>query len=152
MRKAPSAVLLSVLVPLATALPVVSLPAPAPRPVTPEVRAEPLRGVDRALLGTPSAQRSLRAASAEMSTPGRPEVLVSRSGVAEFDLLGVTWRRTSGDRALRRTRQDRATVTDGAKDAGGDVVTDAPVCLRIGRPGAPLDPVQTPCPAGFAKT
>jgi len=94
MRKAPSAVLLSVLVPLATALPVVSLPAAAPRPVTPEVRAEALRGVDPALLRTASARRSLRAASAEVSTPGRPEVLVSRTGVAEFDLLGVTWRRT----------------------------------------------------------
>jgi hypothetical protein len=51
MRKAPSAVLLSVLVPLATAVPVVSLPAAAPRPVAPEVRAEALRGVDPALLG-----------------------------------------------------------------------------------------------------
>ena len=99
MRKAPSAVLLSVLVPLATALPVVSLPAAAPRPVSPEVRAEALRGVDQALLGTPTARRSLRAASAEVSTPGRPEVLVSRTGVDEFDLLGVTWRRTAIDGA-----------------------------------------------------
>ena len=58
MRKAPSALLLSVLVPLAGAVPVVSLPQAAPRPVTPEVRSQPLTGVDLSALGRTTARRS----------------------------------------------------------------------------------------------
>lgn len=104
MRKARSAALLSVLVPLATVVPVVSMPQASPRPVTPEVRRAALTGVDVSAVGQHGVRRSLHAATAARSaepsadrgrTPGRPEVLVSRQGLSEFSMLGVTWRRTS---------------------------------------------------------
>ena len=104
MRKAPSAVLLSVLVPLATVVPVVSLPQAGPRPVTPEVRSVPLSGVQTSAVGATAVRRSLLSSAAARSvTPpaeqgrpaGRPEVLASRTGLARFDLLGVTWRQTT---------------------------------------------------------
>ncbi len=102
MRTAPSAVLLSVLMPLAVvALPVVSLPQASPHAVAPELRSDRLRGVqlDRvpggALRGSARASFQARqeaAPSARGAAPGRPEVLVTRTGVPSFDLLGVTWR------------------------------------------------------------
>ena len=121
-RPVGSVALLSLLVPLATALPVLSLPRAAAHPVTPEVRSQNLRGVEPGSRGAEVARSSSRLASrtwAATSTgaglargPGRPEVLVSRTGLAEFDLLGVTWRRTAGgaDAALTvlvRTHGDR---------------------------------------------
>jgi hypothetical protein len=102
MRKAPSFLLLSLAVPALTALPVLSPPVAKPRPVTPEVRAVALAGVDDASLRT-----SAGAASAEVSSEARSEVLApSRRGRApsrpavftkarsapHFELLGVTWR------------------------------------------------------------
>ncbi|MGH8892330.1 MAG: peptidoglycan recognition protein family protein [Actinomycetes bacterium] len=104
MPKARSAVLLSVLVPLATALPVVTMPQAAPRPVTPEVRHLALSGVDLSGVGRTSVRRSLNAstdaraavaATRRGRAAGAPEVLVSRRALAEFSLLGVTWRRTT---------------------------------------------------------
>jgi len=109
MRKAPSAVLLSVLVPLAGVVPVVSLPQAGPRPVTPEVRSVPLSGVQLSGVGATTVRRSLLSSTAarsfapraEQGEPaGRPEVLVSRSGLARFDLLGVTWRQTTPEPRL----------------------------------------------------
>ena len=104
MRKAPSAVLLSVLVPMATVVPVVSLPQAAPRPVAPEVRSAKLSGVDLTGLSRAETARSFRASARARAeaprdeqgrVPGRPDVLVSRTGVAPFDLLGVTWRQSA---------------------------------------------------------
>jgi hypothetical protein len=120
-RPAGSVALLSLLVPLATALPVVSLPHAAAHPVTPEVRSQALRGVAAGAHGAELARSSSglagRAWAAEAaggtSGPGRPEVLVTRTGLAEFDLLGVTWRRTAPGRpdpaltVLVRTHGDR---------------------------------------------
>jgi hypothetical protein len=109
MRKARSAALLSVLVPLATAVPVVSLPQAPPRPVTPEVRSAPLTGVNLTAVGRAAAAKSFQASaeardearrSERGRAPGRPEVLVARTGVESFRLLGVTWRRTAPAPAL----------------------------------------------------
>ncbi len=99
MRRAPSAVLLSVLVPLGLVVPVASAPHAAATPVTPEVRSQPLHGVAAgggALRGS---------AKATFAAAGRPEVLVRRTRLASFDLLGVTWRagRTADLRVLART-------------------------------------------------
>ena len=118
MRKAPSALLLSVLVPLAGAVPVLSAPTPQPRPVVSEVRSQPLRGVDRAV--TPAALRRsadtakqfrAQAAAADRGTrpTGRPEVLSSRTGLATFNLLGVTWRRTTPEPKLTILVRTRST-------------------------------------------
>ena len=123
-RPAGSVALLSLLVPLATALPVVSLPHASAHPVTPEVRSQALRGVQAGAHGTQVARSSSRLAGRTWASeasegargasgPGRPEVLVSRTGLAEFDLLGVTWRRTAPGRpdpaltVLVRTHGDR---------------------------------------------
>ena len=104
MRTAPSAVLLSVLVPLGVVVPVAGLPHAAPHPVAPEVRSHALRGVAVGSAGTAGQavlRTSLRAsfqARAESApadrgaVPGRPDVFVTRTGVAGFDLLGVTWK------------------------------------------------------------
>jgi len=106
MRSAPSAVLLSVLTPLAVvALPVVSAPHPAPHPVHSTVRSQALHGVELAAVGSRAVQGSARAAfqafqatgqqAAPGRTVGRPDVLVTRTHVASFDLLGVTWHRAT---------------------------------------------------------
>jgi hypothetical protein len=89
MRRAPSAVLLSVLVPLGVVVPVVSMPHASAHPVAPEFRSQPLHGVQAA--GTGAVRSSSRAT---FSSAGRPEVLVTRTGLDSFDLLGVTWART----------------------------------------------------------
>jgi hypothetical protein len=103
MRRARSATLLSILVPLTGVVPVVSLPHAAPRPVSSEVRSVPLTGVDLGV-GRGTLRRSLAASTrARAEAPaqtrgrpaGRPEVLVSRRGLDEFSLLGVTWRAAS---------------------------------------------------------
>jgi N-acetylmuramoyl-L-alanine amidase-like protein len=105
-RPVGSVALLSLLVPLATVLPVVSLPHASAHPVTPEVRSHALRGVEAGGRGAEAARSSSRLAARSWaaapagaanngSGPGQPEVLVSRTGLAEFDLLGVTWRRTA---------------------------------------------------------
>jgi hypothetical protein len=70
MRKAPSFLLLSVAVPALTALPVLSPPVAKPQPVTPEVRAVALAGVDDASL-----RSSAGAASEEVSAEARADVL-----------------------------------------------------------------------------
>ena len=87
MRTAPSAVLLSVLVPLAVvALPVVSAPHAGPAPGAPEVRSQPLHGVELAAVGPGRVRGSARAAFAAQARrggagPQRPAgVLVSRAG------------------------------------------------------------------------
>jgi hypothetical protein len=101
MRRAPSAVLLSVLVPLGVVAPVASLPHAAPHPVAPQVRSQALRGVE--LGATPAgALRSSRTASFQAraesapadrgAAPGRPDVFVTRTDLPSFDLLGVTWK------------------------------------------------------------
>jgi hypothetical protein len=109
MPKARSAALLSVLVPLTTVVPVASMPKAEPRPVTPEVRSQALTGVNLAAVGPDAAARSFRAAADARSeaprseqgrAPGRPEVLVSRTRVEPFQLLGVTWRPTERDTDL----------------------------------------------------
>ncbi len=102
MRKAPSFLLLSVAVPALSALPVLSPPVAKPQPVTPEVRAVALAGVD-----DPSLRSSAGAASEEVSAearadvlaphqrgraPSRPAVFTKARGTADFELLGVTWR------------------------------------------------------------
>src|SRR5689334_18544476 len=87
MRRAPSAVLLSVLVPLGVVVPVASVPHASAHPVAPEVRSQPLHGVQS--VGAASLRGSSRATFA---AAGRPEVLVTRTGLASFDLLGVTWK------------------------------------------------------------
>ena len=98
MRRARSAALLSILVPLTGVVPVVSLPQASPRPVTPEVRSVALSGLDlsparatvRRSLGP--ATRALAEAAPRARGAGRPEVFASRRGLDEFSLLGVTWR------------------------------------------------------------
>ena len=98
MRRARSAALLSILVPLTGVVPVVSLPQASPRPVTPEVRSVALSGLDqsparatvRRSLG--AATRALAEAAPRARGAGRPEVFASRRGLDEFSLLGVTWR------------------------------------------------------------
>ena len=138
MRTAPSAVLLSVLMPVAVvALPVASLPHAAPHAVAPEFRSDPLRGVqlDRVPGGAVrgSARASFQARqeavpSARGAAPGRPEVLVTRTGVPSFDLLGVTWRagttadltvlvRTHGDSGWSRWTALDATPAPDAREA-----------------------------------
>lgn len=109
MRKAPAVIVLGLAVPALSALPVVTAPHASARPVTPEVRAAALHGVDGAVLhaaaGRASAQVSDRAwrAGATPAAAKRtfgtaaaatdlPAVLVSRRHVAPFQLLGVTWR------------------------------------------------------------
>ena len=63
MRTAPSAVLLSVLTPLAVvALPVVGTPHPAPHPVHSQVRSQALHGVELAAVGSRVVRGSARAA------------------------------------------------------------------------------------------
>ena len=102
MRRAPSALLLSVLVPLGVVVPVASVPHAAPHPVAPEVRSQALRGVQLGTggVGAAAVRTSLQAsfqARADSApadrgaAPGRPDVFVTRTGVATFDLLGVTW-------------------------------------------------------------
>ena len=87
MRRAPSAVLLSVLVPLGLVVPVAGAPHASAHPVAPEVRSQPLRGVQTT--GSAALRPSSRAT---FSAAGRPEVLVKRTRLASFDLLGVTWK------------------------------------------------------------
>ena len=84
MRKARTALLLSVLVPLAGAVPVITPPAAVARAVTPEVRSQALKGVDR--VGV--VRRSLLGKG-----EGKPEVQVSRTRLAPFKMLGITWQR-----------------------------------------------------------
>jgi hypothetical protein len=86
MRRAPSAVLLSVLVPLGLVVPVASLPHASAHPVAPEVRSQPLHGVQAGAAALRGSSRATFAAA------GRPEVLVTRTRLASFDLLGVTWK------------------------------------------------------------
>ncbi len=87
MRRAPSAVLLTVLVPLGLVVPVASVPHARAHAVAPEVRSQPLHGVQA--VGGSALRGSARATFA---AAGRPEVLVTRTGLDSFDLLGVTWR------------------------------------------------------------
>lgn len=128
MRKTPSALLLSVLLPLVGAVPVISPPQAAARPVAPEVRSQPLRGVDAKVATASAARRTFGAA-------GRPEVLAERTGLAPFDLLGVTWRAT--------TPAPQLAVSVRTHDAAGwtgwteldPAVAPAPAEARGARPG-----------------
>jgi hypothetical protein len=102
MRKVPSIILLSAVVPALSALPVVTPPAAKPQPVTPEVRAVDVTGVDEASLrsavGAQSKQASAEARADVLATdqrgapPSRPAVFTKPRGAADFELLGVTWR------------------------------------------------------------
>ncbi len=100
MRKAPSALLLSVLVPMAGAVPVITPVQAAPRPVAPQVRSAALTGVDlgasrgtvRRSFAAADQARGAAAASDRGRPAGPPEVFVTRTGVASFDLVGVTWK------------------------------------------------------------
>jgi hypothetical protein len=129
MRRAPSAVLLSVLVPLGLVLPVASAPHASAHPVAPEVRSQPLHGVHTA--GTAGLRGSARATFA---SAGRPEVLVRRTGLAPFDLLGVTWKAgsTADLDVLARTHGDR-----GWSEWTTLEITDTPSTreARTARPG-----------------
>jgi hypothetical protein len=91
MRRAPSAVLLSVLVPLGVVVPVVSAPHASAHPVAPQLRSQALHGVDRSALGSTAGRASFLAAGSSRT----PAVLVATTHVARFDLLGVTWSRHS---------------------------------------------------------
>ncbi|MBA2769076.1 MAG: peptidoglycan recognition protein, partial [Sporichthyaceae bacterium] len=143
MRKAPSALLLSVLVPLAGAVPVLTPPQAAPRPVAPEVRSHALRGVElgvdrearRASFAVSSSARAAAPPVDEGRPAGRPEVLVSRRQVATFDLLGVTWQATSPEPDLTvvvRTHTDRGWSPWTALDPA---VAPRPEEARAARPG-----------------
>jgi hypothetical protein len=101
MRKAPSFLLLSVAVPALTALPVLSPPAAKPQPVTPEVRAVALAGVDDPSLRSAGAASEKVSAEARAAVtarhqrgkaPSRPAVFTKARETAGFELLGVTWR------------------------------------------------------------
>ena len=112
MRKAPTVLLLGLVVPALTALPVVSAPAPTPHPVTPEVRSATLAGVDATLEHSSAGARSRSIATAAWRSSAsptarttfgpvtgpmaeavsRPAVLASARHTATFSLLGVTWR------------------------------------------------------------
>jgi hypothetical protein len=110
MRKAPTVLLLGLAVPALSALPVLSAPAPKPRPVTPHVQSATLTGVDSRVLasaaGSTSRAVALRAWQASASSPSRtsfgpsqqsasrPAVLASAHSTKTFSLLGVTWRAT----------------------------------------------------------
>jgi hypothetical protein len=101
MRPAPPAVLLSLLVPMAVfVVPVATVPHTAPHAVAAEFRSQSLRGVQLSDVGVAAVRGSLRASflargedapSARGAAPGRPDVLVTRTHLASFDLLGVTW-------------------------------------------------------------
>jgi hypothetical protein len=115
MRKARSVVLLGLVVPALSALPVVAAPQAQARPVVPLVRAVALTGVDtsalRATAGTRSgavardAWRESRGAAGPAApspdrrgfaaSPSRPVVLTKPTATKPFELLGVTWRTTS---------------------------------------------------------
>jgi len=102
MRKAPSILLLSAAVPALSALPVLSPPAAKPEPVTPEVHAVAVVGVDENALDTSVGEQSkevsadardaVLVADQRGRTPGRPAVFTKARGAADFELLGVTWR------------------------------------------------------------
>ena len=144
MRKAPSAFLLSVLVPLAWAVPVLSPPAAQARPVTPEVRAQPLRGVDLDALAPGAARRSFTAsvsahegaAPADRGRrPGRPDVLVSRTGLAPFSLLGITWRRSAVEPDLTVLVRTHSAAGWAEWTALDPAVAPRPEEARTARPG-----------------
>lgn len=101
MRKAPVAILVSVLVPAVLALPVTARPTPKPRPVEPKVASLPLAGIDAA------------AARAAGSTgdAGHLAVLTPERQTERFALLGVTWR--TGVRASGRVDVKVRTRTAG---------------------------------------
>ena len=145
MRTAPPAVLLSVLVPLGViALPVVSLPHAAPHAVAPEFRSHALRGValdsvpGKALRSSNRVSLQARAdgpRAARGAAPGRPEVLVTRTGVPSFDLLGVTWRaqaKPADLTVLVRTHRDSGWTRWTALDT---TATPGPREARTARPG-----------------
>jgi hypothetical protein len=156
MPKARSVALLSVLVPLATVVPVLRLPAAEPRPVTPDVRSHQLSGVERSGAGSGGVARSFAAAEkARASAPthqrgratGRPEVLVSRTGVAPFKLLGVTWRaarRAADLTVLVRTHGDDGWTGWTALDPA---ITPRPTEARSARPGT--EPLWTGTSDGY---
>ena len=121
MRKARTAFLLSIVVPLAGALPVITPPSAVARAVTPEVRSYALRGVEPSD-GARSLRRSLTVArQARAAVPmadqgqeaGEPEVLASRTGVEPFKLLGVTWRGGSAAEKRKLTVLVRTHSDDG---------------------------------------
>jgi hypothetical protein len=129
MRRAPSAVLLSVLLPLWLVVPVAGVPHASAHAVAPEVRSQPLHGVQA--VGGAALRGSSRVTFA---AAGRPEVLVTRTGLASFDLLGVTWRagRTADLDVLVRTHGGHGWSEWTALD-----VTDTPSTreARTARPG-----------------
>jgi hypothetical protein len=108
MRKAPSFLLLSLVVPALSALPVITPPVPKPRPVAPEVHAVAVAGVDDAALRTAAGRASKKVSADARSdilapqqrgrAPSRPAVFTKARGTANFELLGVTWpARTAAD-------------------------------------------------------
>jgi len=118
MRKVPSIILLSAVVPALSALPVIAPPAAKPQPVTPEVRAVVVGGVDDASLRTAAgaeskeasaeARAELQASDQRGDPPARPAVFTKASDAADFELLGVTWRAgsTADLTVLVRTHND----------------------------------------------
>ncbi|MDQ1627677.1 MAG: hypothetical protein QOI54_1421 [Actinomycetota bacterium] len=109
MRKASTILALGLAAPALSALPVLTAPAASAHPVAPEVRNRLLSGVAEGLLGSPAAargsavaRRAWQAAGGRSATrpsgppssapAARPAVLAAATGVAPFDLVGVTWR------------------------------------------------------------
>jgi N-acetylmuramoyl-L-alanine amidase-like protein len=102
MRKAPAVLLLGLAVPALSALPVLSPPAPTPKPVAPEVRAAAVAGVDEAALRSTAGRQSKQASAAARTalwdasrrgrSPDRPAVFTGARHTKSFELLGATWR------------------------------------------------------------
>ena len=160
------------------ALPVASLPHAAPHagragvPVARRCAASQLdRGARRRRCGSssrvvvPGPRTTLRP-PARGAAPGRPEVLVTRTGVPSFDLLGVTWRAGTEPADLTvlvRTHGDagwtRWTALDADADPGRPRGPHRPARHRaaVGRrrrrlPGAGRRPPRDRCRAGCGST
>lgn len=103
--------------PVALALPVVSRPAAAPRPVAPKVSEHAVRGVDAA------SARSIPGFGVTYGpAASRPLALTAPVRTSTFSALGVTWDAGSGDEAdvVARVRQDGAWSPWHVLDAGSD--------------------------------
>lgn len=122
MRHLPTAVLSLGLVPGLLVMPTVTPPEPEPVPVTPDVLAVEVEGVDDAALaelaGDPGSEEAAEPLGGETPVPGapapadpRPEAFQSLEDVEEFSLLGVTWRAGS-------VREDGLTVQVRVREQG----------------------------------
>jgi hypothetical protein len=102
-RRATGSVLALAIVPAYLAVPTLSRPVPAPRPVKPVVEQLPIGGVDRSALGSAArfgrdgTPRALRpdagTATALRGLDDAPELFTAERATRPFTAVGVTWER-----------------------------------------------------------